>query len=266
MKKTTKSKLAKYGAFSLAVAGAADASGQIVFTDVEPDFVGLASDNVEYFIDFDGDGTDDLRIIGGQFGGNNFTAINNDTGAVSGLTVGQPVGAYTYALNLPADTVIDASTGDFGNVGSLCYLDGFDGTFCGENGATPDGFAGIQFDINGSTHFAWVALEAVSADGFTVTGYAYESAPDTGIPAGETLSLEDNTIEGFSSFVTDNVLTLNARTPLESVTVHSISGQEIISQKLSNTTETVDLNRLSTGVYIATVSVEGKLQAIKFVK
>jgi len=86
------------------------------------------------------------------------------------------------------------------------------------------------------------------------------------IMAGETLSLEDNTIEGFSSFVSDNILTLNSNTPLETVTIHSISGQEVISQKLSNTTETVDLNGLSTGVYIATVSVEGKLQAIKFIK
>ena len=44
MKKTTKknlsNRLARYGALTVAIAGVADASGQIVYTDLDPDFSG----------------------------------------------------------------------------------------------------------------------------------------------------------------------------------------------------------------------------------
>ena len=52
MKKTTSSKLskqlAKYGALTAAILGVADASGQIVYTDVTPDFAGGGGD--EFFL------------------------------------------------------------------------------------------------------------------------------------------------------------------------------------------------------------------------
>ena len=272
MAKTTKKnlskKLIKYGAFSLAAAGVADASGQVNFTDLDPDFEGLSSENVEFFIDFNDDGIDDLRIIGGTFSGNNFTAINNDAGAVSGLTVGQLVGAYTYALNLDDGVIIDSGTGDFGNVGSLCYLGGIADTFCGEGNSTPNGFAGVSFDIAGESHFGWVRLENVTADGFTVTGFAYDETPDTAIAAGnEGLSVDDSVFEGFSYFVDANsVLNLSARTAMQNINLYNITGQEVISQRLNGVNGTVNLGDLSTGIYIATVTIDGQDNSIKIVK
>ena len=68
MKKNTQSNLAKnlakYSALSLALAGISDATGQIEFVDVEPDFVGGFGDT--FSIDLDGNGTDDFIIE--QFG------------------------------------------------------------------------------------------------------------------------------------------------------------------------------------------------------
>ncbi len=80
------------------------------------------------------------------------------------------------------------------------------------------------------------------------------------------LSLADNTIEGLSTFVANNALTINARNPLENVTIHAINGQVVVSQKLVNTTETIDISALPTGMYIASVQTEGQVETIKFVK
>ena len=52
-------KLAKYGALTAAIAGVADASGQIVYTDVTPDFVGTFGD--EFFLDLNQDAINDFK-------------------------------------------------------------------------------------------------------------------------------------------------------------------------------------------------------------
>lgn len=271
MKKNTKTSLsnnlAKYGALSLAIAGVADATGQVIFTDVDPDFVGLASESSEFFGDFNDDGIDDLRIISGVFGNEDFTAINNNAGAVSGLTVGQMVGNYTYALNLDEGTLISAGTGEFGNVGSLCYLDGIADTFCGAGNSTPDGFAGIEFTVDGNTHYGWVELTGVTASTFTVTGFAFNATPDEPIAAGDTgLSVNDQAFENFNYTVANGMLTMSAKTAMENVTIFNISGQQVINKGLSSTNENVEISNLSTGVYIATVTVEGRAKSFKFVK
>lgn len=276
MKKITKKPLSQritqYGAMSLAIAGVADAAGQVQYTDVEPDFVAVdAGDN--FVIDFLDDGVDEVAVLRGETGGGTpFTTVRNqvstDAPVLTGQIVGQLTGGFTYALNLDEDDMIDADTGTFGANGSLCYLDGFAGTFCGENGATPDGFVGVSFEFAGNTHYGWIGLEGVSGSGYTVTGYAFELTPETAIAAGDQgeLSLEDNKIEGLSTFVDSNVFNVRANTPIENVTIHNLTGQKVLSQNPAELSSSLDMRNLSTGVYIATVTVESKRQAIKIVK
>lgn len=261
MKKTISKKLLNYSAMSAAILAGANASGQIVFTDLDPDqTLGPASES--FMIDLNEDGTNDF----------DFQIFNSAGTVLFALDANGFVGfvgpsAYNYPSNLAEGTVIDGTSPVLTSVrGDLnfnsCYYPS--SQFC--DGA--DGFVGLVLDVSGETFYGWARIN-VSTPGneLTIQEYAYNSVAGESIMVGQTtLALEDNTIEGFSSFVSDNVLTLNANTPLETVTIHSITGQEVISQKLSNTTATVDLNGLSTGVYIATVGVEGKLQAIKFVK
>ncbi len=254
MKKNTQSKLSKklvkYSALSLALAGIADASGQIDFTDVDPDFEGGLNDS--FAIDFDEDGVDDVTI-----------AQTDIYLRATGNVVGSGSGGIYYAANLSEGTLISA-VDSFQAFGDLCYGNGYPNSFCATG---PEGFLGVQFDISGETHFGWVQLAGIDSENFILLAYAYEETPGVGIEAGDgILSLEDNTIEGLTSFVSNGVLTINARNPLENITIHNVNGQVVASQKLASTTETVDLNALSTGVYIATVQSEGRLKAIKFVK
>jgi len=260
MKKTTQKKftekIAKYGAFSLAIAGISNASGQVIFTDVDPDFVGVTGDT--FAIDFDGDGTIDGNIIGGAANAN---FIGASGGNFAGDGVVNP--PYVYASNLTAGDLIDGSL-NFYNAGDMCYGAYPNNQFCG----AVDGYLAVSFDISGNTHFGWVRVNVLDNNNFEVLDFAYEATPDTAIAAGDNaLSLEDNTIQGFTSFVdANNILNLNAQSPLNNISIYNINGQEVLSRSLSNTTETIDLNTLSTGVYIARVAVEGIETAIKFVR
>jgi hypothetical protein len=268
MKKITSKKLLNYGAMSAAILGVASANGQIVFTDI--DDVAMSPGDPAVNIDFDENGSIDFSLQNfdatGGAGAVIFPGVNGST--VSNSFVGFANGNFQYPSNLAEGDVIDATastTAAATRADLNFYSCAYSGSqFCGGN---TDAYIGLVFNLDGASHYGWVKIDLTAdATTYTVKSYAFNSVAGEAISAGQTLSLEDNKIEGFSSYVSNDVLTLNARTPMESLTIHNISGQELISRKLSNSTELIDLSALSTGVYIATVSVEGKLQAIKFVR
>ena len=71
MKKITQKKLSqrlvRYGALTAAIAGVADASGQIIYTDITPDYSGGA--NTDYALDLNNDGIIDFNIEQSQYVG-----------------------------------------------------------------------------------------------------------------------------------------------------------------------------------------------------
>jgi hypothetical protein len=267
MKKITSQKfskkLASYGALSMAIAGLTDANGQIVYTDVDPDFAGGIS--INYGLDLNNDGTPEFTIVG-----RSFAAVQLNNNSISGNSfLGSAPGNYNYPFALDSDAAISSGqTGWLTDNGTFnfqsCYGGGGASNWCG----VTDKYFGVRFQVDGNTHYGWARMDvSTSGDSYSVKEYAYNSVAGEAITAGQQpLSLEDNTIDGFSSFVSNNVLTLNSRTKMDAVTIHNISGQQLISRKLSNTSESIDLSALSNGVYIATVSIEGKSQAIKFVR
>ena len=270
MQKTTSKKLSKrllqYGVMSVAALGAADVNGQVVYTDVDPDETLAQGD--AFIIDVTGGGTEfNLNNPAGLGGGPAAIITPSAGGAFVGITAG----GFEYPAVLAEGDVIDGAAGytAAGVRGDLNYYGCAysNSQWCGN---IVDGYLGITFQFDGNTHYGWIRMntDVGGSNVITVKDYAFNATPDTAIEAGDdgALSLEDNTIEGFTSFVSNDILTLKARTTIESVTIHNISGQELISRKLSNATELIDLSALSAGVYIATVSVEGKSQAIKFVK
>ncbi len=273
MKKITKNdfskKLAKYGALSLAIAGVADASGQIVYTDLDPD-VTQATGGVFPF-DLNNDGTDDFSLdifdAAGGAGAVIFTGINGSLNSNS--VVGNAAGPYFYPSNLSSGAIIDSNAtagssvrGDL-NFYGCAYTNS---QFCG--GVT-DGFIGLVFKLNGDTHYGWVRLDlSTDASSMTIKDFAYESTPDTAISAGDgALGVADNTFKGFDYFVdSNNMLTLKASSAMQNVQLYSLLGQEVITQQLSSNNETVNLSKLSTGVYLATVTIEGTKKTFKIAK
>ncbi len=270
MKKITSKKLLKYGTLSAAALGCSIGNAQVVYTDI--DDIDVFTDGPFVGIDIDGDAVQDLVpaagataavIYGGSFDGNYVNANNN---AIAGFSAGP----YNYASNLAEGDLIDASIG-FAPNGGRADLN-FNGCaysnsqFCD---GVVDGYIGFSFEIGGDTHFGWMRVDlAADGSGFIVKDYAYEETPNTAIAAGDgLLSLEDNVIEGFTSFVdSNNILRLNAPSVLENISIYNVTGQEVLNTKLGNNSESIDINALSTGVYVARVALQGTETAIRFVK
>ena len=285
MKKSTSKKLFNYGAMSAALLGTASVSGQIMYTDLEPDGIINAGEAIN--IDLNGDGINDYSPgvvdVENGFGANLFTTPDVDPfisvfpGSTGNGFVGQQIEApdtanvdfYYYVSNLTRDTpigpdsTIQRDVRGFLNFYSCAYPNS---QFC--NNVT-DGFIGLALNLEGATHYGWMRVDVTRDAGFfVIKDFAFEATPDTEILAGEgqVLSLSDNTIEGLTSFVANNTLTISAVNPLQKVTINSLNGQEVISRELRSTTETIDVNALSTGVYIASIQSEGITTAIKFVR
>ena len=59
-------------------------------------------------------------------------------------------------------------------------------------GITQARYLGVEFRINGKTHFGWARFTNSSAWGAPLTGYAYETTPGKLIKASQTKEAADN--------------------------------------------------------------------------
>ena len=83
----------------------------------------------------------------------------------------------------------------------------------------------------------------------------------------ETLSIVDVAFNNFNYYINSNSqLVLSANTSLENVQLFNLLGQQVISQRLSNTNETVDIASLDSGIYVAKVTIEGRTKTFKIIK
>lgn len=261
-KKFTK-RMAQYGALTAAIAGVSDMSGQVIYTDIDPDETITAS---SYMLDLDGDAVVDLTITART----NPLAVRayTDQGtSIRGINTG---GNFNYPFVLSSGDPISSGQTDFLysptnqtlNWNSCSYTSS---QWCG---GIIDGYLGLRFNIGGATHYGWARMD-LAADGssFTIKDYAYNSTPDEGLEAGQqTLGIEDQIFEGFTHFVNSDGLNLEARTPMTNVEVYDIIGKKVITQNLQSNREVIGLSGLNTGVYIATVTVEGQTKSFKIVK
>jgi len=105
----------------------------------------------------------------------------------------------------------------------------------------------------------YLAIHYVAQDSFVFQ-------MDDFLVQGNILSIEDNLFNNFNHYITNNKLVINASTSLENIQLYNLLGQEVISKKLSNTNETINIESLDTGIYIAKVSIQGNSKSFKIVK
>jgi len=80
------------------------------------------------------------------------------------------------------------------------------------------------------------------------------------------LGVDDNNLPALTYVVSNSTLELRNDSPLSDISLYNVLGQQVVSQKLSNTTETVNISALTSGVYIANVVADGQNKTIKIVK
>ncbi|WGF92863.1 T9SS-dependent choice-of-anchor J family protein [Aequorivita marisscotiae] len=105
----------------------------------------------------------------------------------------------------------------------------------------------------------YIAINHVASDQF---GFQVDDFKVTA----DVLGVNDQVFQGFKYFVANNQLNLSATTSMERVAIYNMLGQEVVSQKLANTNETINISGLQSGVYIATVSIGGASKTFRIVK
>ncbi|MBU2929194.1 T9SS type A sorting domain-containing protein [Winogradskyella psychrotolerans] len=242
-------KLANYGALSLAIAGLTDVSGQIIYTDVDPDFTGGGL--IDYSLDLDNDGNADFNIDAGTLnaGAYNFVQINNASNSSNSILGSQP--SYIYPFALDNGAIISSGQSTFYSGGTLnfasCYLGVGDSNWCGAT----DKYLGLRFQIAGSTHYGWAKLDvSESGDSFTVKEYAYNATAGEAIEAGQTLSVDQFALNNVRIVGLNNSIGLYNLPENTNYNVYDISGKSILNGSINNNSYIIEAKRLSQGVYI----------------
>ncbi len=275
MKKTTSNKLSKkmasYGALALAIAGVSDASGQIDYTDIDPDEVLTGT---RFLLDLNGDGTTDYEIsndgvFSGATPGTTARVYTSNSSSILGLNAG---GNFNYPFALSEGAPIDDAQTTWITNQNYQTLNWMGCAYTNSQwcDGQVDKYLGLRITIGADKHYGWVRMDIpADASSITIKDYAINTVANEGILAGETgtTGIADNNFEGFNYFVNkNNQLNLSASINMEKVSLHNILGQQVVSQKLSNTKETIELSGLQSGVYIATVSIDGASKTFKIVK
>lgn len=84
----------------------------------------------------------------------------------------------------------------------------------------------------------------------------------------ETLSTDELTETGLSAFPnpTTNEWVLTTNAPTKEIVVYDVLGKKVMSLESGNTTTRIDASGLTTGIYIANVVTEQRIQSIKLIK
>lgn len=267
MKKQLQNKLTKYStAAGAAVLAVGSAQAQIIYTDVNPDFV-HGGNEIQAGLDLNNDATPDFVIASID------TTISGtliETTLVAPLVTGNAVGGtnpggYNYALALNSGIAINSSTNWIADTCTMAYR---------VNGASPyneqwngvtDKYLGLRFLIGTATHYGWARMDC-NGDTWTLKDYAYNSAANGAINAGQmpVASVETMDLESLVHFINqpNNSILVRINAPLTNgeIKVVSMSGQIVSSMNITSDVETIDMSGLSAGIYmINVISAEGTI-------
>lgn len=95
----------------------------------------------------------------------------------------------------------------------------------------------------------------------------YAEAEDYTVSVG-TLGISENAIEGFSFYPNpaSDVLNLNALNNIDALVIYNTLGQEILEQKVGNTSSEINVSNLKTGIYLMKVTSNGQMGTYTLIK
>ena len=127
------------------------------------------------------------------------------------------------------------------------------------NGVT-DKYLGLKFVVGGNTHYGWARLDSYAiGDSIVVKDYAFDATPNTGIMTGNMgAGLSETQVDNLIKFVNQSnnsvQVVVNGDLTNGKVSVVSSTGQVVSADDITDKTFSVDMNNLSSGVYMVNVS------------
>ena len=273
MKKTTSEnlskRLVKYSAFSAAILGVANASGQIVYTDIADETVDALNPRVA--IDIDNDGIGDY-LFGAQNEPENFafifpastsSASNYNSNGVVGFDNNASSFPYFYASNLAVGTLVDSNN----SVNFLARTDfNYDGCysnsqFCDGN----DGYVGLHFKIGTETHYGWIRIQvAASGESIIIKDFAYNSVAGEPITVGDTtLNIDNYSVNDVRVVAIQKNISLYNLPENTSYNLYSISGQSVLKGNTQGKTHVIEATTMANGIYILEMKDESSNAVIR---
>jgi hypothetical protein len=173
---------------------------------------------------------------------------------------GETPSAYDYALALDINTMVDSTLNWIAATNTMAYnVDSANPYNENWNGVT-DKYLGLQFVVGGNTHYGWARLDCNAiGDSVVVKDYAFDATPNTGIMTGNMgASLTETQIENLVKFVNQAnnsvKVVVNGNLTNGVVSVISSTGQVVSTDVIKDKTFFVDMNNLSSGIYMVNVT------------
>lgn len=278
MEKLTEDKknLGKYTALAGAFLAGGAVNAQIQYVDINPD----ANVDINNSFDLDMDGNSIVDFVfsvnnmsgsGTYYGGLlnfQYSGVGASVSAPNGGVMGQvsSQASMNIASMLVSSNFVD-SAGNFLGDGVLAanvnvvvtgvYSTSFTqylGNFAGQN----DKYIGVNFDISGNTHYGWVRLDvAASYDQITVKDYAYNTVPDLGLYAGQSVGLDDVALaQKVTVKATPEAAFVNVTPDVigGEIALVDMQGRKVVSQTINDINTTISYNGMQSGIYMISVS------------
>lgn len=250
-------KLVQYSALSIALAGMADANGQIVYT---PN-INFGGPNLSYPLDFDGDTFIDATIRH-RAGSRGILDVlpSYASGAIRGNNYNySSQGSYIYPLALNYGDPIGVSNTDWNPSAAYFQKMDFFGS-CGNPGyrslwcGATNKYLGIRFHIGGNIHYGWARLDVDNSAqvNWVIKDYAYNPLPDQPLFAGEggSLGIDDYVFSKIKIVALNKSIALYNLPENISYKLFSISGQSVLDGKIESGTYVIEAKTLASSIYI----------------
>lgn len=267
MKKNLQSRISKYTAVAGAVVSAAGAQAQVVYTDVNPDYSHDAPQNngfAIYPLDLNNDQTFDFLVASKDSLYASGTMLRYTLAVPYGAgnaVAGENPGGYDYALALDINSMVDSTLNWIAATNTMAYNVNSANPYNENWNGVTDKYLGLQFLVGGNTHYGWARLDSYAiGDSIVVKDYAFNATPNGGIMTGDmgSVSLTETQIENLVKFVNKSnnsvQVVVNGNLTNGIVSVISSTGQVVSTNAITEKTFSVDMNSLSSGIYMVNVT------------
>ncbi len=235
--------------------GLSNLNAQIIYTDIDPDFV---SENLGdyYYLDLNNDEVVDFSLISINYEILDYLEINSIENNVNGIISVTPWYAHPEPLDYGMEifNLAGYTNGEsyepngffaigfcFG--GGECFYDWENKT---------NKFLGLRFLIDNNTHYGWARLDVTSPTQWVIKDYAYESSPDTGILAGEPIFglNQSNTLNNIIVVTSNKKISIYNVEETTQYSLISMTGQCLLKGSISKENTTIDTTLILSGFYV----------------